>query len=965
MTNKRQNDGKHRFDVNVSQNVGSVSESARVTGINIDASGVGNLSIDFGPAEKSDPLKQLSALSRIAVSEAEYFVGDELSGRNDAVALDESLYVARTIEKEQNVSDWIDKSIATDYTPILIGGDAGNGKTTLLWHMYRELEASDGYHPFFVKSSWLLAGSEFDSSILTGGITDMDEPGPQPVLLLDTVDLLMHAERDMYQLLELISRLQDLHAVVAMTCRPRETAVLRHHLKPDFKYLSGYDDVELEEAIGKHVARFYACADTRERFEHVQRITDAVTRGMPVRDVCKNPLALRMLFLLYAPGEVPEEIHAVRLYDEFWRKRVEKDQRAGDSATSGKRSTNLSEPARIAALVMLAEGSPEIDGRLLANALRQAGRSESDIDLLVNRGVLLRSRHGVGFFHQTFFEYGAASALLGMRGPESVGFLGNRVRQNPSDLFVVPVYEHLLLQAGNGISRERQAAYRALKALFENGRLTTAISGVYVYCHLRAVPTDIQSGFRDFIRDASSELVNQYLKYAHNTDMTRVGQLFADLDLIWEKGDFRKRRYVVEILERFSLRRDTVPCVIDFIEKHKVSDYGLSMYPKTDEVRRIARVIAALSRHDPRFSWNGLMRLYEKTLEKTQKRDFTRFIIGLVCRDREAYGIDVASRLEKELTALRNDYKGIQEETSRFYGKMWAYEWTRTNKTTATVLKEISSKEKLHFNASLNGLAELLLLRDEKDIETAFAAFSSETDMRKRWLWSRIVWADMIDADFYRTLETEVVWSAFARRQFVLDFISKLFGAYSEKGEFGEKISEMTVLNLIEAVRQANLSDEDFAALFSADGFEKSEPWLDPKGFGRLLSRALRDGAPFAVRAVEVLSDDPKKNPKTVDSVLPVLAEKAAFDDKSMDALIRIATRTRKYEALVHAVESITPPISPVAKQYCRKIDAIKTELMDSKSSNERGLGYRLWFGLVKLDFIGPPEIENIAEKMN
>lgn len=70
-----------------------------------------------------------------------------------------------------------------------------------------------------------------------------------------------------------------------------------------------YEGVELEEAITKHVNRFYLEAMKDTNAGQVAEILEAVARGLPLREVCENPLTLRMLFTIYAPSKIPSDIN--------------------------------------------------------------------------------------------------------------------------------------------------------------------------------------------------------------------------------------------------------------------------------------------------------------------------------------------------------------------------------------------------------------------------------------------------------------------------------------------------------------------------------------------------------------------------------------------------------------------------------------------------------------------------------
>ncbi len=270
------------------------------------------------------------------------------------IHLDE-LYVPRTVEKE--ILDVLLRPTQNDGPrTVFVIGDAGQGKTSLLWHLAKSLGEDNTQTVFFLKATNLLLTTEVAApSGLTVNeietaiaLAASENKGCGVVLFLDTVDLQVRdgARRD--ALLAFLEILTDLGCQVVASCRPQEFAILkpRKVLKVE---LQDYDASELSEAVRKHARWAYWDKESVDWEGQVALIQDAVAAGRPIREVCMRPLTLRMLFSLYRPNRISLEIHQFALYRAFWDLRVKQDLRAG-MQTPREAAENLEKSAAAVAL---------------------------------------------------------------------------------------------------------------------------------------------------------------------------------------------------------------------------------------------------------------------------------------------------------------------------------------------------------------------------------------------------------------------------------------------------------------------------------------------------------------------------------------------------------------------------------------------------------------------------------------
>lgn len=114
------------------------------------------------------------------------------------IALDEALYVPRTIETElqSHVAD-----PARSGRAHLVVGDAGFGKSTLLWSLYAWLLRHEDLVPLVAPSTWIAdRGVGTVAELLASGVRELEAHHLRLVVLLDTVDLLLHEETSRQEL---------------------------------------------------------------------------------------------------------------------------------------------------------------------------------------------------------------------------------------------------------------------------------------------------------------------------------------------------------------------------------------------------------------------------------------------------------------------------------------------------------------------------------------------------------------------------------------------------------------------------------------------------------------------------------------------------------------------------------------------------------------------------------------------
>ncbi|HEU5156142.1 MAG TPA: hypothetical protein VFU43_04040 [Streptosporangiaceae bacterium] len=468
------------------------------------------------------------------------------------IRIDADLHVVRTLEPDllealRNTSrPW----------PRAVVGEAGSGKSALLWSLHQRLDTHPDMQPVLLPATWLLRGrNDEPAEKLVGLFQEIARAGSTPVLLLDTADLMLHNEKARQTLLRLLDAVYVGGFAGLYSTRPQE-AVLLSHDELRRHDLQLYDDAELDHAVTALVAHY--CPDVPVA-EVTRRVRHATARGLPVAEVCRSPLLLRMLFDLSAPAE-PElgDVDLPRLFDAYWQRRVVRDARTDAEIGLRARATeNLSAMAGYAAVGLLASGLPELPAATLRDTTATAAQSDGDrapleegLAILTERGVLVPSGEHLGFFHQTMFEFAAAKGLLARSDPATIGTLASRATSHGGDLFVGTVLEQVLILAGTN-PLLHAAAQAAIKALTTSDSEAIQAIGLVAWGHHPA----LLDRPADALRTAGPLALERAARILPTIAAKPTGQTISQLILIWQSTtDPQARTMVLDAFARLALR---------------------------------------------------------------------------------------------------------------------------------------------------------------------------------------------------------------------------------------------------------------------------------------------------------------------------------------------------------------------------------------------------------------------------
>ena len=512
-----------------------------------------------------------------------------------------------------------------------VRGEAGSGKTALMWRLYHRLR-DEGRQPMLIPATSLLRGlwRESDPGALTVGtlqaaVSAATHARTDPVLLVDTLDLLSHSPETRVEVRRLMRTAQDCRVPMVVTCRPAEAALL--HL--DEEGYSGYgprirslllnlfNPQETQRAIKSYAQ---ACYEGTAVGEVIAIVQDAQVRGRPLREVVANPLTLRMLFELYAAdGEWPDpDIDSIGLYLLHRERRVVTDQRDRTTPING---PDLSDDADQIALAMLREGSIEVSRSVLRGVLNTARTSEESIRLLCGRDVLAvrKETKWLWFFHQTYFEFTAALALAAL-GVAATREFADFVAEDAYDLFFGEVASQAILLGGRTSLMPTAEAEDLLGGWLQVDDPGLRILGLRTYARFREPSECLREIAGAALTTADDRTCKDFLRLLPSISHPDPHRWQDDLDVAWRREDLRV--LAIEALTRLAAAHPGAAIAFIDQDEHWCIDWLLDR--PLDQWRHHSSPHLALldvtMRTNPEWSVRQLMRFWSRLAEDETPR---------------------------------------------------------------------------------------------------------------------------------------------------------------------------------------------------------------------------------------------------------------------------------------------------------------------------------------------------------
>lgn len=900
--------------------------------------------------------EQLRRLSELSAQDAELVTPSEVAGSRRDIRLDNHLYVERTIEPNLR-----EKLVAEETTALLVVGQAGCGKTSLLWSLYRWLRRS---HPNL--EAWLLNASRMGSSPrrtdtypsgseLLGAVRQCVEHGHPPILMIDTADVQLHDSSQRESFCILLLSCLDLGARVITTCRPQESGRLPRAARGNKPIeLDTYDPTELEKAIWTHVESYYAYSQPSETQRDAELIHAAAARGQSLKEVCENPLTLRMLFELYAPDRIHElEINTCRLYAQFWTQRVRTDRRPG-SVNPGP-AADLSRTAAALALVLLAEGRPELGAEGALGKLSAFGGDPGQIEDLLSRGVIRRSaHHHLRFFHQTFFEHAAARGLVGWDDGRGLEWAFEKIRRDSGDAFLAPIVQEMLILGENLGAASHASSDRMTESLLADRRPNLFRLGLYVYAHrLHPTPAHQRETRRLLVATTETQgktptAVKAWLDTAPNTEEHRLDQVLEEADLLWQRGGTLTRQRLIALLGRLAYRKPEA--VIELVERWRAVDWLRQVPASYDAQRELIELGAALLESRPSWSWDFSRELYGQLLaSRGYLEDHARIAIALAGGPLLDDGLGPATRFEQ---TFRHRKMGPRAnvELAEGHGNLWTRQWTDQTTSVPAIVEDILS--------SASGLPDLFLYARFSALAARLRSETPEIILR--------ACDDFLEAGDLGLLSK---WLHLVVRP-----------AISEEGEAGEtfrrgwraalgnpSLDEVppTLRMLVNCLRESTVSSEQLPRLL--DGLTIDfEVWLHTDRFLPVLGRGLMAGIASAERAVAAVLEAPHRLSQR--DLTAVAAQLAATRDlrRGLRPALELALALADVELLFKLAREVEAGSSRIfdAATLEKAHSLILPKSRHAQNPLMRRAAIQAWRELVRLGHLSPPSPETASQAL-
>lgn len=901
------------------------------------------------PAE--DHLGLMDQLSALGLEDAGLVVAESANPEGRRFSLADGLYVTRGVEKK--ILDRLTGG-SEEGAPIFIVGEAGFGKTSLLWNLHRSLSRDKTLRPWFVKANLLAtlagradsAGSLVDARLLLDATAAAQRDGLRPVILLDTIDLLLHRDADRTLVRYLLDSLREARCPVVATCRPRESATLQIRDARHF-ILGLYDVPEMKQAVEGHLSVFCRHLDRGERDRQMDRLRRAVAQGKPVQSICRMPLALRMMFELYRPSEIPEEINIHGLYRAFWDLRILVDRRAGDGALPFDHQ-DLSRAAEAIAIVMLAEGSPVAGIGAVTVMLRQWGIDPDEVEKLGRRNVLRNDgRRSWHFFHQSFFEYSAARGLANRFLERAPLLVASELRRRPNDAFLNPILEQVVLTCADGTRAMQEAAFRALTGLLEGPEHGAVWSSLYVYCHLDAPDEQLQEAARHVLAGCDAKLAAKYVELTANTGRARFDGLAVEYGILWDRNVAAIREHVLAGLARMS---ETAPELVrSFLVDRRVMEYVDSLPVNNAERLKLTEVLARLAPACPDWCWGALAQTYEQQARKSPKREIQCRILAALAECADAFPWpDLAEKFEAETACVYDAKMSGYRELCMAMGGLWVHQWRKQGQDLSQIWSQaLETTSEFSFQGRLNGialLAETFTLDAWRDLIAGYAALP---DANRQWVFAHVVLPVVLDLP--AAVDGEVTLDP-GRRDVALAVARLLAEAVENAGESRGQILEEQVSRAAGASR---LRRAVFMQLFGASRHLVVDYWLTRQTASLAVAGFLA-GHPAATAAVErlVAADTPAD--EHVRKAVKLTLERHLDREEAYRALLAMALYEGDCKRILGILQSNTAAAREWTVTHGDALRGIRDRVM---ASPQNLLGLRLWIHLVE-EGVEPPASE-------
>jgi HEAT repeat protein len=322
----------------------------------------------------------------------------------------------------------------------------------------------------------------------------MDE-NEKIIFLLDTLDVIA-TDDGFTRLDDFLNKVKGEKRIIIGASRPLEFEKIEDLTTKSFA-LKPFSDDEIRCLFEKYKA-FYKMEGVKLR--------------PPVLEVCRNPLHMRMLFEVYQPNEIPEDINTQKLYDRYWDKKVaeirigalshlDEGKKRRVKEVKGDLTKNIALEMLASKQVTLRKSNiQKIKDKIRGDYFKQHVEVKDSTDVtirqkikieeltiaylfdsiiddachdLLDEGVFRMQEDSAEFFHQSFFEYAAARSVIEEEGQSRQSLLEDLLL-DITQLKNSAIIQQVILYAKR--REKNETAYKFLKTLSETNLYTKILA---------------------------------------------------------------------------------------------------------------------------------------------------------------------------------------------------------------------------------------------------------------------------------------------------------------------------------------------------------------------------------------------------------------------------------------------------------------------------------------------------------